>query len=116
MDSRNGKRHDYGTKQGLSIEETWRTNRWPRCVFSFILALTEVNAFNAMKYFGSYQGTEWEFCKKLVYQMIHNACDVDTKKRGKNKDEICDQVPITSSCPLRHFQNLLAQNGHASTE
>ena len=85
VDSHNGKRHDCGTKQGLSIEETWRTNRWPCRVFSFILALTEVNAFNAMKYFGSYQGTQWEFRKKLAYQMIHNAYDVDTKKKGQKQ-------------------------------
>ena len=81
VDNHNSKRHDCGTKQGLSLEETWRTTRWPCRVFSFILALTEVNAFNGMKYFSSYEGTQWEFRKRLAYQMIHNGYDMDNSKK-----------------------------------
>ena len=77
MDFHNAKRHDGGTKHGLSIEETWRTTNWTIRVFSFILAITEVNAFLAMKFFGGYKGTKLEFRKKLAYELIHNALDVD---------------------------------------
>ena len=34
-----------------SIEGTWTTHYWPNRVFSFLLAVTEVNAFLATKYF-----------------------------------------------------------------
>ena len=34
-----------------SIEETWVTHRWPCCVFSFLLAIAEVNIFKAFVYF-----------------------------------------------------------------
>ena len=34
-----------------SIEETWVTHRWPNRVFSFLLAVTEVNIFKAFNYF-----------------------------------------------------------------
>jgi len=77
VDFHNTKRHDGGTKHGLSIEETWRTTNWTIRVFSFILAITEVNAFLAMKFFGGWKGTQLEFRKKLAYELIHNALDVD---------------------------------------
>ena len=63
VDAHNSKRHDCGTKNGLSIEETWKTTRWPCRVFSFIIALSEVNAYNGIKYFGDFDGTQWEFRK-----------------------------------------------------
>ena len=33
VDNHNGKRHDCGSKNGLSIESTWTTNRWENKVF-----------------------------------------------------------------------------------
>ena len=77
VDAHNAKRHDAGTKHGLSIENTWRTTRWPCRVFSFILALAEVNAFLAMVYFGDYKGTQWEFRKKPAYELVHNHYDME---------------------------------------
>ena len=47
-DFHNAKRHDGGTKYKLSIEESWRTTNWTLRIFSFILAITEVNLFLAM--------------------------------------------------------------------
>ena len=77
VDDYNNKRHDGGSKHGLSIKEAWRTTNWCICVFSFILAITEVNAFLMMKFFGGWKGTQLEFRKKLAYELIHNALDVD---------------------------------------
>jgi hypothetical protein len=34
-----------------SVEDTWVTKRWECRVFSFILAITEINAFLALRYF-----------------------------------------------------------------
>lgn len=77
VDAHNSKRHDCGTKNGLSLEETWKTSRWPCRVFAFILSICEVNAYNAMKYFGNYEGTQLQFRKKLAYQLIHNPYDTE---------------------------------------
>ena len=38
VDDHNSKRHDCGTKNGLSIERSWSTNQWENNVFAFILA------------------------------------------------------------------------------
>lgn len=51
VDFHNSKRHDCATKHGLSLEETWRTKNWALRVFSFIIAITEVNTFLAMRFF-----------------------------------------------------------------
>ena len=77
VDAHNSKRHDCGTKHGLSIEETWKTTRWPCRVFAFVLSVAEVNAYLAMVFFGDYSGSQWEFRKKLAYELIHNPYDTD---------------------------------------
>ena len=77
IDAHNAKRHDCGTKHGLSLEETWKTTRWPCRAFSFILAVVEVNAYLAMVYFGGYKGTQWEWRKKMVYELLHNHLDTE---------------------------------------
>ena len=46
----NSKRHDCGTKHGLSIKETWRTTNWTLHVLSYSIGITEVNAFVAMRF------------------------------------------------------------------
>ncbi len=52
IDDNNNLRH------GLpSIEDSWITHRWEICVFSFLLALTEVNAFLCLRYFMFAKGT-----------------------------------------------------------
>ena len=77
VDFHNSKRHDCGTKHGLSIEETWRTTNWALRVFGFIIAITEVNAFLAMRFFGGFEGTQLEFRKQLAQDLIYNGLDVD---------------------------------------
>ena len=46
VDDHNGKRHS-----PISLEETWGTKWWPNCIFSFLVAVTEVNAKLIMEYF-----------------------------------------------------------------
>ena len=46
IDDHNNLRH-----QSPSLEETWVTHRWPNRVFSFVLAVAEVNAFVAFRFF-----------------------------------------------------------------
>jgi len=43
--------HNHLRQADLSLEETWKTHRWENRVFAFILAISEVNAFLAMRYF-----------------------------------------------------------------
>ena len=80
MDFHNSKRHDCGTKHGLSLEETWQTTNWTLRVLSFIISITEVNAFFAMRFFGGLTCAQLEFQRKLAHQMVHNAYDVDGEK------------------------------------
>ena len=84
VDAHNSKRHDCGTKHGLSIEETWKTTRWACRVFAFVLSVAEVNAYLAMVYFGDYSGSQWEFRKKLAYELIHNPYDTDGEAVEEN--------------------------------
>ena len=51
VDNHNAYRYYCGTKHGFSLEETWKTTRWANHVFEFILAVSEVNAYLAMRYF-----------------------------------------------------------------
>ena len=46
VDDHNAIRH-----QVPSLEQTWRTHRWAVRVFSFLLAVTEVNCFLAYRFF-----------------------------------------------------------------
>ncbi|KAG7350891.1 transposase IS4 [Nitzschia inconspicua] len=46
VDDHNNLRHS-----DISLEETWVTHRWENRAFAFILAITEVNAYLAMRYF-----------------------------------------------------------------
>jgi hypothetical protein len=40
-----------------SIKDTWRTTRWEIRVFAFIIAISEVNAFLAIRFFCFANGT-----------------------------------------------------------
>ena len=78
MDEHNAYQHDFGKKHGLSLEETWKTTRCTNLVFAFILAVSEVNAYLAMRYFGGLNMTQLEFWKKLTFEFIHNTLESGT--------------------------------------
>ena len=103
VDFHNSKRHDCGTKHGLSLEETWRTTNWTVRVFSFILAVTEVNAFLAMRYFGGLTCTQLEFRRKLAHEMVHNPYDVDGAKTRS--------LTVIQKPPKEDHRLITAKNG-----
>jgi len=72
VDDHNNKRQDGGKKQGLALESTWVTYRWPVRVFSFILAITEVNAYLAWQYFTGAKIEFLTFRKRLAHALIYN--------------------------------------------
>jgi hypothetical protein len=69
-----------------SIEDSWVTKRWEVRVFLFILAITEVNAFLAIRYFtfcnGDIDGcpTLLKFCRLLAWEMIRNRWIVEEER------------------------------------
>jgi hypothetical protein len=72
VDDHNNKRQDGGSKQGLAIESTWVTRRWPIRVFSFILGISEVNTYLAWTYFKGEKVEFMVFRKQLAKALIYN--------------------------------------------
>jgi hypothetical protein len=72
VDDHNNRRQDGGKKQGLSLEGTWKTYRWPVRVFAFILAITEVNTYLAWVYFTGAKIEFMAFRKQLAHSLIYN--------------------------------------------
>ena len=72
-DHKNSKRHVCGTKNGLSLDDSWMTNKWENKVFAFILVITEVNVYLAMQYFTEKDNNQLEFWKKISHNMVYNA-------------------------------------------
>jgi hypothetical protein len=69
IDDHNAKRHS-----PISIEETWATKWWPNRVFSFLLAVTEVNSKLAHEYFSEdpkQKTSMLDFRQKLAEEMIN---------------------------------------------
>ncbi len=70
-----------------SIEDLWTTTCWESCVFEFILALMEVNAFLSLRYFtfakSTIEGcpTLFVFCHKVG--LATNQQHVDSAGRGQ---------------------------------
>jgi hypothetical protein len=72
VDDHNNKRQDGGKKQGLSLEGTWTTYRWPVRVFAFILGITEVNTYLAWVYFTGANIEFMAFRRRLAHSLIYN--------------------------------------------
>ena len=57
----------------ISLEETWKTNRWACRIFAFLLAVTEVNyRLVQTKLYNQPPVSQQEFRKKLAKEMIHD--------------------------------------------
>ncbi len=70
VDDHNNLRHSLP-----SIEDTWRTDRWPAQVFAFLLALSEVNAYLVMRHFvwdDEETPTYLNFRRELAWELIEN--------------------------------------------
>ena len=96
--------HDCGKKHGFSLEETWNTTRWENRVFAFISAISEVNAYLAMRYFGELNITQLEFQKKLAFELIHNPLESGTEEeRPERQRNTCQNTlnKITTAPPSK---------------
>jgi len=64
-----------------SVEDSWTTQQWETRVFTFVLAISEVNAFLALRYFTFAKGTIAiagcptlvVFHRRLAWQLIRNS-------------------------------------------
>lgn len=81
-----------------SLEGTWITKRWPLWVFSFILAVTEVNVFLAFRYFvwkDKDEVTFLQFRRRLAKALVMNQYlekeeqEAQRSKRRKTRHEYC---------------------------
>ena len=87
VDNHNNKRHS-----SISLEVVWGTKYWPNHVFSFLLAVTEVNVNLAAQYFGGMkQVGQIEFRKLLAKTLIFNSyyddkTDNTPEKKRKKRD------------------------------
>jgi len=113
-----------------SIEGSWITHRWATRVFTFLLALAEVNAFLAYRYFiwetpihdtkKEPKLTLIEFRRKLAQQLIHNeylqqeqaemnldSADLDELRKSKRLNV---QTHDLLTCPL-HARKFVPTQG-----
>ena len=107
VDDHNNLRHSVP-----SIESTWITSRWPSRVFSFILAIVEVNCYLIFKYFvwkNEEKLTLHQFRKKLALQLIENIHLteeteerlVGTRSRSENLHEFLTAPKHARKCERR---------------
>ena len=62
-------------------------------IFSFILTITEVNAFLTMKCAGGRKETQLDFRNKLAYELVHNALGVDKEiTRSLNTERVAESL------------------------
>ena len=69
------------------LEQTWTTHRWPVRVFSFLLAVTEVNCYLAFRYFVWDEERKMDFMafrSKLGWALINN----EFKKNNESRETI----------------------------
>ena len=100
VDDHNNLRHS-----GISIEETWRTHRWVNRVFAFLLAISEVNAFLAFRYFIWDKKDKMEllqFRRLLALALINNEWH----------GELAEESPVTRKRKMMH--SLTCAPPHAS--
>ena len=87
VDDHNNKQHS-----PISLEVVWGTKYWPNHVFSFLLAVTEVNVNLAAQYFrGMKQVGQIEFRKLLTKTLIFNSyyddeTDNTPEKKWRQRD------------------------------
>ena len=72
VDNYNSTRHDRNTHAGTSLENLWKTHRWATRVFSFVLAVTLVNAHLFYLYFLDKDEIIVQFHKKLAHELFFN--------------------------------------------
>ena len=125
VDDHNNKQHS-----PISLEVVWGTKYWPNRVFSFLLAVTEVNVNLAAQYFGGMkQVGQIEFRKLLAKTLIFNSYyDDKTDNSPEKKWKQCDsghrlimlpkgiflgmQIIVANSEDLQHKCNTCSKRLH----
>ena len=94
-----------------SIEDSWVSQRWETRVFSFILAITEVNAFLCLRYFtfgkGAIEGcpTLLRFRRRLAWEMIRNRwIETESEREQEEAAESRHQL-LTAPPHAKRWQN-----------
>lgn len=88
VDEHNAKRHDGGTCCGISLESSWATARWENRVFSYMLGVSEVNAFLGWSYWGTEKETQIQFRQKLAFDLITYMDEVGDRNIGISPDRL----------------------------
>ena len=102
IDDHNNDRHSVP-----AFEETWVTHRWPNRVFAFILAVCEINAYLAFRWFvwknkpsTFKKPTVHQFRRRLAIELIYNChledcvtCGVENRKRRRKTDHELSAAP-----------------------
>ena len=106
--------HNHLRHLNPAIEQTWDTCHWPNRVFSFLLAITEVNMIKAMTYFvwtplGMLDTPNdlHTFRKYLAFELINNpyvqeSIDVDEEgeKRRKSRRLVSKKEHCLETAPF----------------
>ena len=73
VDDHNNRRH-----QPISLEETWATKFWPHCVFAFLLAVAEGNAYLLNKHYrDNVEDSVLAFRRALATELINNTYGIE---------------------------------------
>lgn len=81
--------HNNRRQSPIALEKTWTTSWWPNRVFTFLLAVTEINVLLCLtNMFNEEEMGTLEFRKLLAKQLIHNPYledDTDARKRKSGR-------------------------------
>lgn len=98
VDDHNSIRH-----QVPSLEQTWRTHRWANRVFSFLLAVTEVNCYLAFRFFVWSDEGKIDFMtfrSRLAWSLIMNDFrDTSDPSTTRSKRKVVTETHELKSAP-----------------
>ena len=115
VDDHNNHRHSHP-----SIEETWVTHRWPIRVFSFILAISEVNTWLAFRYFvwGPQKIAKFptihNFRRRLAMNLINNRWIVESAEQRLSRKRKLETHSFCTAPP--HAKNFCSGNWDVSAK
>ena len=103
-----------------AIEVTWKTLRWENPVFTFILAVTEINAYLLLRFFvwkpsTTNEPTLLQFCRSLTLQLIDNQWLVDIVDDSPRRQKRKLVVGHSYVSAEKEHQNSLAGSGNFLT-
>jgi hypothetical protein len=104
--------HNNLHQSDISVEQTWTTQTWENRVFAFVLGITEVNVYLAMRYFVWRCGSKvpmtfLEFRRMLAEALIYNSHIVEedneaTPERRSKRQRQQQQHRLETAPPNAH--------------